>query len=436
MLLSTPHRTSLIQGGYFFCLLLVAISLFSPKLGFTNLAIALLSFVWVLEGNFVEKYKNLKANPAAISFIVLFVLYLIGVFYTEDTQDGVKSLETKAPLLIFPLLLGTTSIKREYLHKTLLTFAYTCTALSLVALVFQIFVVLEKNDFNYFFSDGLVSIMGKKAVYYAIYVAFSILILVDDLWSEFYNASLGKKAGTLAVLLFLLLFLFLLASRTSLGILLLILVTTLVVAGIRRGQFRYTGLLVASLIAFILGLSIAFPQTVARFKSLRNVSYDFTNTDDMYHFSGADNDTQWNGLNLRLAKWVCALDVIKQYPLAGVGTGDVKNEMVVAYKRRNFMYAAEGRFDPHNQYLHTAVGIGLPGLMVLLISYLLPIYLAIKRKSWLLATFTILLMSSSLTESVLSSAQGIIFFCFFLFMLLKATFPGKPANSAEHYISC
>ncbi|SIT76437.1 O-antigen ligase family protein [Pontibacter indicus] len=417
-------KATLFQRGYLFSLILVAVSLFSPKQALTNIAIMLLALVWLLEGDFKAKYQRLAANWVAVSFMLLFFLYLTGAFYTDNLGAGFKRLETKSSLLIFPLLIGSAIIRQDYLRKTLLTFAFTCVVLSAVALVYQTFVVLEKNDFNYFFSDGLVSIMGKQAAYYSIYVAFSILILIQDLWQRFSGIGWGRKTVFLVAILFLLLFLFLLASRTSLGILLLILIISLVGVGVRYGKLRYTLLMVAALLAFIVGLSVVFPQTVSRFKSLRNISFDFSNTQDIYHFSGEDSEAKWNGLNMRLAKWVCAIDVIRQNPL-GVGTGDVKDELVEAYRNRNFTYAAENRFDPHNQFLDTTVAIGIPGLIVLMCCYLLPLYLAIKQKNWLLGSFAILIIACSITESVLSSAQGVIFICFSLFVLLGASVPDK-----------
>ncbi|MCP2044099.1 O-antigen ligase [Pontibacter sp. HSC-36F09] len=432
-LIQTSKKEKLIQRGYFFSLLLIAVSLFSPKQAPTNISIILFALVWLLEGNCKAKYQKLVANRVAVSFIALFALYLVGVLYTEDFGVGIKSLETRSSLLVFPLLIGSATIRQDYLHKSLLTFAYTCAVLSLVALVYQTFVVLEKNDFNYFFSDGLVSIMGKQAAYYAIYVAFSILILVHNLWEQFSGIGWRRKILSVVVILFLLFFLFLLASRTSLGILLLILFASLVGVGVRYGRLKYTLAMVAALLAFIVGLSIVFPQTVSRFKSLRNISYDFSNTADIYHFSGEDSEAKWNGLNLRLAKWVCAVDVIRQNPF-GVGTGDVKDELVEAYRNRNFTYAAENRFDPHNQFLDTAVAIGIPGLAVLLCCYLLPLFIALKNRSWLLGCFVILIIACSITESVLSSAQGVIFFCFFLFILLKATAFNRSTNGTVYNV--
>ncbi|AKD04454.1 O-antigen ligase family protein [Pontibacter korlensis] len=416
----------LIQQGYYYSLILLAVSLFSPKQIITNIAVLMLALFWMLNGNVKEKYRLLSRNPSAISFFVLFVLYCIGVLYTENIQEGIKSLETKASLLVFPLILGSSTIKREHLYKTVLIFAFACVVLSMIALIYQTFVVIEKDDFNYFFSDGLVSIYAKQAVYFALYVATSILLLCHHLYFLPSETSAKQRLIIVVSILFLLLILFLLASRATQIVLFTILVTSVIVIGVKKGRILHSSLLVAALIAFVIGLSLLFPQTLARFKSLTNISYEFSNTSDIYHFSGSYDDNQWNGLNLRLAKWVCAVDVIKEHPIAGVGTGDVKEAMVQSYKNRKFVFAAQNRFDPHNQYLETAVSIGIAGLVVLLICYFLPLFNAIRYRSWLLITFLLLIISSSLTESILSRSQGATFSCFFLFLLLQYIIANKP----------
>ncbi|GAA4428264.1 hypothetical protein GCM10023188_12320 [Pontibacter saemangeumensis] len=149
------------------------------------------------------------------------------------------------------------------------------------------------------------------------------------------------------------------------------------------------------------------------------MSFDFHNQASEYHFAFVNAENSWNGLNLRLAKWICAIDVIKQYPWIGVGTGDIKDELVKAYIERGFIYGAEKRFDPHNQFFETAVGIGFAGLIVLCFFYFNALYEAIKSKHWLFTAFLLLIIFCSLTESVLSSSQGIIFICFFVFIFTR-----------------
>ncbi|WP_299757624.1 O-antigen ligase family protein [uncultured Pontibacter sp.] len=424
-LFSLHNKEYIIQQGFFYSLLFVAISIFSPKIIVFNIATIALFIFWVLDGKFKLKTKRILNDPVAILFILLFIVYVIGFFYTENTEEGFKSIETKAPLLLFPIVIGSYNLNKDYIYKVLLYFAIACTLFSAIALLYQINVVREKQDFNYFFNDGLVAIMDKKAVYYAIYVSFSILIFLNLILYKFSSISRISKILSIIAVVFLLLILFLLAARTSQVVLLSILVTTLVGLGVKSGKIIHAAVLITTLVGFIVVLSVLFPQTISRFKNLRNLSYDFSNKEDIYHFSGADNDAQWNGINLRLAKWVCAVDVIRENPVRGVGSGDVKDAMVASYKKRGFLYAAENKFDPHNQFLDTTVGVGLIGLIILLLCYFVPLLLAIKWRSWLLTTFLLLIIFSSFTESILSRAQGITFYCFFIFLLLQYSLPGK-----------
>ena len=414
-------KDAFVQHGYLLSLLLICVTFFSPFQLVLNISIILLALVWIIEGKFKEKFKNLASSPVALLYISLFLLYLIGVYFTDDFKNGIKSLETKASLLVFPLIIGSATIKKQHYNRTLLFFSIACAAFSLMALLYQITIAIDTNDINYIFNDGLVYSMKKKAVVYAMYVAFSILIMMNYLWASYPSLKPLKKILLVVAIAFLFVILFLLATRASMLVLLLIVAVTLAVIGVRKRKFKLTALVFLSLTSLFVTLSLLFPQTISRFESLKNIEYDFANKSGIYHFSEEVNEKDWNGINLRLAKWVCALDVVKQYPLTGVGTGDVKDEMVNAYRNRNFQFAVEKRFDPHNQYLDTAVSIGLIGLLVLLGCYFYPLYCAIQRKSWLFTSFMILIIFSSITESILSSAQSIIFLCFFVFVLLKGT---------------
>jgi O-antigen ligase len=422
------QKQNLLQKAYFICLLLVCVSIFLPLSIATNLAIALLVITWLAEGDFRVKFNKFRSNPPAVFSVVLFLLYLTGLLYTENTDAGVKYLETKTSLLLFPVVLSSAVIRKESLYKALSFFAWACVFFSLIALLYQIKVVQERNDINYIFSDGLVLIYGKKAVYYSLYVAFSILVFLNIIWFQFQSFSYRKRFAVIAGIIFLLLILFLLASRTSLVVLILIVFSTALVLGVRKGKLKHAALALLGVALLFSTLSFFFPQVFSRFHSLRNASFDFQNKASEYHFAFGNSEESWNGLNLRLAKWVCALDLIKEHPSFGVGTGDIKDDLVESYLNRSFYYAAEQRFDPHNQYIETTVGIGIVGLTVLCLFYFYPLYLAIRNKRWLFAAFMVLVIFCSITESILNSSQGIIFTCFIIFIFMKLLEPEVPAN--------
>ncbi len=66
-----------------------------------------LVFFWVLEGNFKIKVKTLKTQPEILVFASIFIIHLIGLIYTQNFSYAFKDLKIKLPLLIFPIVLGT-----------------------------------------------------------------------------------------------------------------------------------------------------------------------------------------------------------------------------------------------------------------------------------------------------------------------------------------
>jgi O-antigen ligase len=76
----------------------------------------------------------------------------------------------------------------------------------------------------------------------------------------------------------------------------------------------------------------------------------------------------------RLEMWRTATRAFRQHPLAGIGVGQFDE-----YTRQEILagrsHAAIGRYNqPHNEYLEAAATGGVPGLLVLLAVFLVPLY--------------------------------------------------------------
>jgi len=76
----------------------------------------------------------------------------------------------------------------------------------------------------------------------------------------------------------------------------------------------------------------------------------------------------------RLEMWRTATRAFRQHPLAGIGVGqfdEYTRQEIVAGRS----HAAIGRYNqPHNEYLEAAATGGVPGLLVLLAVFLVPLY--------------------------------------------------------------
>ena len=115
----------------------------------------------------------------------------------------------------------------------------------------------------------------------------------------------------------------------------------------------------------------------------------------------------------RINLWNAAFTVIKENPFLGTGTGDIQVELVKIYKERNYERALKDNFNPHNQYLQTTAALGLIGGILLLLYLMAPFWFAFQEKDYLYLLFLSLVMMSFLTESILQTQRGTLFFGFF-----------------------
>jgi len=66
---------------------------------------------WLIEGDYKRKLGLLKTNKLFWIITSIYLLHLIGMFYTQDMNEGLKDLRIKLPLLFLPgLLLSTKPI--------------------------------------------------------------------------------------------------------------------------------------------------------------------------------------------------------------------------------------------------------------------------------------------------------------------------------------
>jgi O-antigen ligase len=120
----------------------------------------------------------------------------------------------------------------------------------------------------------------------------------------------------------------------------------------------------------------------------------------------------------RIPVWLSSIEVIKENPLFGSGTGDVRLELNKKYKKYNLTTLLEKQLNAHNQYFETTIELGLPGFTLLFLLLLIPLIRSIKEKNVLLLFFVIITSYNFLFESGLNLSVGVVFFAFFYNFLI------------------
>ena len=121
----------------------------------------------------------------------------------------------------------------------------------------------------------------------------------------------------------------------------------------------------------------------------------------------------YNSVNLRVEKIKSAKEVIAQNWLWGVGIGDVQDVLNEEYKKRGFELGYKVNLETLNQYLETWIGLGIFGLFLLVSFNSLSLWEAFQVRNFLLFFLILHFSIASLSEALLNTQKGIVFFSLF-----------------------
>ncbi|MBP9152873.1 MAG: hypothetical protein KBF73_11365, partial [Flavobacteriales bacterium] len=65
---------------------------------------------WLLEADYLKRLKQFFSDPLSLILVSIFLLFCIGMIWTENISHGLKELRVKLPLILMPLLLFTSKL--------------------------------------------------------------------------------------------------------------------------------------------------------------------------------------------------------------------------------------------------------------------------------------------------------------------------------------
>jgi O-antigen ligase len=135
-----------------------------------------------------------------------------------------------------------------------------------------------------------------------------------------------------------------------------------------------------------------------------------------------------SGNEARLVMWTISAQEIGKHPL-GVGTGNVDDYLTESLESYGLHELAEKKYNPHNQFLQTALEIGVPGFAILFIFLFSVAKVAWQTRNKLLLLVLATLVFNSMFESMLQRQTGIVYYSFWIcFLVLVSAFQKSPKN--------
>lgn len=365
---------------------------------FAVLAIIFVGIHWLITGQVFINFRSFF-SPIPILFFSFYFLHLIGLMYSSNWGEGMQKIETKLPLLVFPLILFSFPINekkdfffilKSYVLGSLLASLY-CFGNGLIK-----FIGTGDNWITY---KRLGSFLGFHPTYFSMYLSLALFIVLFLLAKKIEQHSFKYKFGSGLIVIWLLMIILLLSSRmTILATIFIFGVSFLIWMFLQKKIYQGIGISIFAIVLLFFGMKnipSINQRTQAAIKSALNKDASKVNRAP------------------RINLWNAAFTVIKENSIIGTGTGDMQDELVKIYRERKYERALKDNFNPHNQYLQTTATLGIIGGVLFLLYLMIPFWLAYREKGYLYLLFLSLILMSFLTESVLQTQRGTLFFGFF-----------------------
>lgn len=324
----------------------------------SNIVLAIILLLWIIDGNFYKKYKIIKNNKIIYPFIIFFMVNVAGLLWTQDMKWGLHIVSKEWRMLI-PLIL-ITIVKKEYIKYYISSF---------------LFAILLSEIISYMIFFKIIPPFLSATVYdptpfvnhitYNPFLAFGVYLLLYFLIFE-KNKDVLRNIISLFFILSMSVNMFVTGGRAGQAGY-FIMITLIIIQYFKEKIFKATIL-----------LSILLPLT---FYLAYNYSSIFRNRFDLSISNIKNYNKNVNtsvGLRINFARnsW----EIIKQHPIIGVGTGDFPSE----YEKINQQLSPNMKItvQPHNMYILEMTQTGILGLLSLLYILYTQIKISFKKNKF------------------------------------------------------
>lgn len=400
-----------INGKIYFILLLLVAVLTPTAEGLpvklASLSVILLTVHWLISGDYRIKLEKLKANWLLWLFAALFLINLVGLYKVDNYKDASDILVRKLPLLLFPLVIGTSvKLTKHQVNCIIAAFIIGLFLTSLFTFREGLAVVLDRQDLT-----TMVELTLLHRPYSGLFGLFAIVGLV-----RFYTStnSIAIKVLLALTVLYFLFFIYVIYVKMTI-VALLILLALFVSIWLVKWWGKYPVIALAGILllsaSWYIGTNEKARTILTKIVKFEDFSYQEYNI----HLVSS--------INIRYINWGCSFKALNEDNtwLTGLGIGNTQEKLNLCYKDLN-PWIYENEMNAHNEYLEEMLRNGLAGLFILVLCLAIPTVLSLRHKKYTYLSFLVLIIVCCLTENILSRQAGIMFYALFNSVFALSTF--------------
>ncbi|MDC0007148.1 O-antigen ligase family protein [Winogradskyella sp.] len=328
-----------------------------------------------------------------------FLLVLISLIYTNNLDRGIGYLTTTMPFIILPLIFSTIKIERselKQLFKGYIIWLFILILFSELTIIINILnngdslFLLFRKDYSYI---TLGEVIGIHPPYMVLLMSFPIFYIIE----KFEKTGINKYLQIFILLVF---FFYIIHLSSRLPMVSVLSISFLL---IYKKLNQKIGIIksIISLIAILILTSLIL-------YNIRSTRYRFQELFGMQYANGI----YIKSAPLKIFQWTAGLKANNNL-IVGNGMGDANNDITKSNYNEGLYKFVELKYNAHNQYIQTFVGIGILGVLCLF--FILYYFLVSNSSSYLSLTskaFFVYLLVVFLTESYLERHHGLVFISF------------------------
>jgi len=158
---------------YIISLIVIAIGMPFGK-AVLSIGMVLMIINFLLEFKYISAFKSIKGNIPLIAILSFFAFLIIGLFWSIDPYQGLSDLKSRIPILVIPLIVGTTvPLSKKELSWILIVFLASIVLSSLINFLNYTIVLGSKE----FIDIRGMSLFGSH-IRYGIVIALGISVCI------------------------------------------------------------------------------------------------------------------------------------------------------------------------------------------------------------------------------------------------------------------
>lgn len=175
----------------------------------------------------------------------------------------------------------------------------------------------------------------------------------------------------------------------------------------------------------ILGFSLASLLPIAAFYSVPSFHNRVINSIEDLKAIYTQDDANYQSLGMRIEASKTAINLIKKYPVFGIGNSNLRKAMEIQYEEDNTNLFLENRILPHNQFIMETTIHGIAGLLLLILFFAYPLYRGLSKLPVLFVSLWAMILFATMFECLFDRQHGVVIVGLLLFLFSVKITPSE-----------